>query len=795
MILFIFLVHGLAMFALGIVGLRESTRRSALLLGRQLPWLAAFALVESIVQWLGVLQMTGDGSPQSWMVAVRFVLLPLAALLLIRFGVGLLSESGPLPNWLLLFPYFFLVPASLVLGYALVVILTEPGAGFATPLWVRYLLFIPGGIFTAWGFIRQSQSIPASSNRVNRFMFASALAFLAYTLVVGLIAPLDTEHIPETVEAWLGIEEVMPNLHAWQAGVAVFMAFVVVGALGVFEIEQAERLREAEARRAQVERVLRESEERFRNIFELAPIGMHLVDSVGRVLRVNRVIERMLGYQEAELQQMQFIDFTHPDDQAESLRLTREVSAGERNTFQLEKRYIAKDGRLIDGRVTVSALRNEQGQFSCFLAMVEDVTERNRIERAYQAERARAQQERLQTLAEARRTTESWINSMVETSRLIAQMQSLDDILVRILAETQRLLQADVVSLGLFDEQLRLLVRCQATAQGAHLLDPPPVVDNEELTAILIEGEPRQFSVGDGLADVNWYCPTVARRVQAAAVVPLQFDESVVGGLWVGSFERKITTPAQFRGLSYLADQVIIALQQATMAAQLQSIATVQERARIAREMHDGLSQILGYLGLQIQTVECLMNQGELERALDELARTRANVKAAHADVRDNILSLRTTLAGSGSLTVTLSDYLDGYEQQTGLELQLTDDAHGDPGLSPLTEVQVIRVIQEALSNVRKHAAAQQVMVRLWLDGGYFYVSIRDDGRGFTVGESGDAASFGLETMRERMEAVGGRLAIRSHPGEGTEVSLAVPRLKLEGDYAQTTATFAADRG
>jgi signal transduction histidine kinase len=286
----------------------------------------------------------------------------------------------------------------------------------------------------------------------------------------------------------------------------------------------------------------------------------------------------------------------------------------------------------------------------------------------------------------------------------------------------------------------------------------------------------------------------VARKIKAAGVAPLQFDGNVVGGMWIGYFGQPRLAPGQMQGLGYLADQVIIALQQATMAAQLQSAATVEERTRIAREMHDGLSQILGYLGLQVQTIESFVSQGDQERALAELKRTRANVKAAHADVRDNILSLRTTLSGQTGLVRALAEYIRGFGLQTGLDVQLVDETDGEPGLSPLAEVQLVRVIQEALTNVRKHAVAQRVAVRLWVDDGHFWASVSDDGLGFSSDEPGNGSSFGLETMGERMEAVNGCLQIRSAPGQGTDVRLCVPQLTSEGRYGQTTTALRAHR-
>jgi len=124
---------------------------------------------------------------------------------------------------------------------------------------------------------------------------------------------------------------------------------------------------------------LRESDERFRTIFENSPIGIDIVTAEGNPVQSNQKLNKMLGYSEEELQQMVFADYTHPYDVAESLRLTREVREGTRERFTMEKRYISKKGEEKWGYVAVSGVKDIQGKFLYFIAMVEDITERKQI--------------------------------------------------------------------------------------------------------------------------------------------------------------------------------------------------------------------------------------------------------------------------------------------------------------------------------------------------------------------------------------------------------------------------------
>ena len=772
----IYLIYGLAFFTLGLAALLESRRKSALLLGRQLPWLAAFGLTHSVVEWTEMIAL--DATTETgvqFLTGVHIVALPLSALLLIRFGLGLISESGPLPQWLLLFPIVFIIPAALVAAYVLVIILTEPNLTVASDIWSRYLLYIPGGLLAAAGFWRQSREIPlVRTRKVRRMMVGAALALAAYALLAGLIVP----PAPYGLAPWLNYDLVQEvtgaPVQVWRTLTALAVTVFVVRGLDIFEFERKQQLDTLARKRQQAEETLLASELRFRRVFEYAPIGMDIVSAEGRPLRANRALQEMLGYSEAELRSMVFADYTHPDDVERSLRMANEVREGKRESFQMEKRYYRKDGHVVFAKVTVSSARDAQGNFSHFIAMVEDITQRKQAEEALQRERERAQEARLRVESEARRVAEGWVNTLVEIGRRIANMESADAVLMHIVEQAQHLLQTDIVSLALFDESGKYLnLKYQATASRSQIFDTEIALTNEELISTLRAGRPHRFPEDAKAERVTWYCPTVAEEIKAAAVVPLHFDGKVVGGLWAARSRPGSFTSTQLFGLENLADQAVIALQHASMAAQLQTVATLEERSRIAREMHDGLAQILGYLGVQMQTIEAYGRQGQEEEMLAEIGKTRENVRLAQADVRENILSLRTTLAGGTGLAPALQEYVQEFGVQTGTEARFVNTLSREPGLSPLAEVQLVRIVQEALTNVRKHASAHQVEVRLFAEDKGLGITIADDGVGFRIND--DDRRFGLQTMAERAHSVGGHLDVCSAPQQGTEVRLWLP--------------------
>ena len=188
----------------------------------------------------------------------------------------------------------------------------------------------------------------------------------------------------------------------------------------------------------------------------------------------------------------------------------------------------------------------------------------------------------------------------------------------------------------------------------------------------------------------------------------------------------------------------------------------------VSREMHDGLLQVLGYLSVQMQTLEAFARRGDSDMLLSELSKARESIQGAQADVRENVLSLRTTLAGDAGLLPSLEDFVEEFGIQTGIDAQFESAVDEPPRLSPLAEAQLVRIVQESLANVRKHAQARRVRVELASYDHSVRVTVADDGIGFDSGPS--KKHFGLQMMRERAESVNGTLNVVSQIHGGTRV-------------------------
>lgn len=211
---------------------------------------------------------------------------------------------------------------------------------------------------------------------------------------------------------------------------------------------------------------------------------------------------------------------------------------------------------------------------------------------------------------------------------------------------------------------------------------------------------------------------------------------------------------------------------------QQRSLAALHEREHLARELHDSIGQVLGYASLQVETAGLLVDAGKYDAATAQLTRLAAVLQDAHADVRAQILDLRTTPSLQRPFFSVVRDYLDGYTSNYHIGTELAIDAAlGEATMTPEEQVQLFRILQEALSNTRKHADARRVRVTFAAGNGCLHMYIEDDGRGFAPDAAPDGGNhFGLQFMRERAAEIGGSLAATTAPGGGTRVAVAVPR-------------------
>ncbi len=303
----------------------------------------------------------------------------------------------------------------------------------------------------------------------------------------------------------------------------------------------------------------------------------------------------------------------------------------------------------------------------------------------------------------------------------------------------------------------------------------------EGLPGLVAErGEP--ITVHDLLADDRFVRPKVKTAgFHTYCALPLRHRGETVGVLGVAAKDpAKLCAPEELRLLEGIGERLATAVENARLHRRVLDGAVLEERVRIARELHDGLAQVLGYINTQTLAVRRLVDARRWEEAARQLVAMESAARRVYTDVREAILGLRSATDGVPGLVPSLRRYLQDYSRMAGVASELVVEGPVEEvELPPSTEIQLARIVQEALSNVRKHARAERATVRLALRDDRLLVEVADDGRGFDPDASAPTGwpRFGLQTMRERASAVGGRFRIASAPGAGTNVSveLALP--------------------
>ena len=248
----------------------------------------------------------------------------------------------------------------------------------------------------------------------------------------------------------------------------------------------------------------------------------------------------------------------------------------------------------------------------------------------------------------------------------------------------------------------------------------------------------------------------------------------------LGFFNLHFRSPKTFNAdeqslLETLGQLLGTAIENIRLGAREREMAVSEERNLVAQGLHDSIAQGLNYLNLQVQMLEQSVVAGKIDDVAEIVPLLRAGVKESYEDVRELLLNFRSRLVEE-NLTSALETTIGKFRRQTGIAAELSADIDGAP-FPREQQLQLLFIVQEALSNVRKHASASRVLVRL-VDRDGFTLTIQDDGDGFDpaklagLGES----HVGIDIMRERAQRIDADLVLHSVPGAGTTVTLTLPQ-------------------
>jgi PAS domain S-box-containing protein len=513
------------------------------------------------------------------------------------------------------------------------------------------------------------------------------------------------------------------------------------GAPGVFYIRQT-------AENEEPGEIAPAGGEWFGLAFANAPIGMAIVGSDSRLRRVNRALCEMLGYSQRALLKQSLLDLTHPDDRERDKALAGQLFRGEIPSYRLEKRVNTKGGRLVWLDTTVLLVRDTQNAPLHGLVMIEDSTERKRA---------------LEALCASEERYRSFI---VNSSEGIWRFESAQPVDISLPAEEQ---------FRLFYEH-GYLAECNdamARMYGYERADELVGADFQLLrTAVspTIRANARAF-IDNGYRLLN------AEAVGFDAEGRKRFFTSNFIGVVVNGYLLRIwATQRDETQRREIEEQIESSRRQMrSLVAHLQSLSE-KERAEIAREMHDVLGQGLTRLKMDVswlgkrlpdaegEGAEIALRLKEMSHLLDE---TLTSVKNLSAELRPGVLD-------KFGLAAAVEWQCQEFARRTGLscESHLPKD---EAALNAAHSTALFRILQEALTNVARHAGAKSVHVGLHVAHRLSTLIVRDDGRGITEEELAAPTSLGLLGMRERVETLGGSLEVGKGPTGGTVVKAQIP--------------------
>ncbi len=266
------------------------------------------------------------------------------------------------------------------------------------------------------------------------------------------------------------------------------------------------------------------------------------------------------------------------------------------------------------------------------------------------------------------------------------------------------------------------------------------------------------------------------RGFNSLAVVPLVSRSKVLGTLAVMTRDQRDFSEQDIELLTSFGDQIGVAVENAQLYEQAQQAAVMEERRRMARELHDSVTQSLHGSTLMAEAAQRLAAAGDLERTRGYLTRLGEISQQALKEMRLLVYELRPLALADVTLIEAIQQRLDAVERRAGVEVRLLADDQLD--LPDPIEEALYRIAQEALNNALQHASPTAVLVSVKVTGEppahQVILEVSDDGAGFDMRPFADQGGIGLSSMKERAENLGGNLAINSSPGEGTQVKATI---------------------
>jgi len=631
------------------------------------------------------------------------------------------------------------------------------------------------------------------AEKVFGYTMAEALGKNLDKLITNRMSRAEAEHLTQTV---MGGQDILPlervryrkdgsPVHVIAAGSPIIVGEQLMGVVAAYtDITQLQRAEEA----------LRASEETYRMLVETSPDAVWSTDLQGSIKFVSQRTLELFGYDDAE-ELLGHDNALLVAQQDRSVALRSFVKAlGDGLVRNRPLQLVRKDGEPFYSEVSGAQITDSQGSPSAYILTARDITERRKANEALRSslEQTARGQRLLLALSHAAQavqrahTPEAVYRTIGDE---IARLGYRASILTLSADRTQLALNYTTLS----SAPLRAAERLTGLSARGYSFPVhsggvyEQVIDKQK--TLFIDGTTRLLpELVPGLA--RWLAGRLASMLglTRAIYAPLILDGRVQGIMVVGGDD---LTEAEVPAITAFANQATIAIENARLLdavskhrrdlQQLSSqlvVAQEDERKRIAQELHDELGQALTAIRINLAALEHDLPTDKSSTTRDRVEEALAMADSMLNQIRALALELRPSLLDDLGLGPTLKWYVGSFAKRLGIDVEL--DVQGlEKRLPPDVEIALYRLVQEALTNVARHAQASRVVVHMTRKNDLVETYVEDDGQGF---ESGDRAAedvwssgAGLLGMRERVSALGGSLSIRSNVGDGTKLYIEIP--------------------
>lgn len=382
------------------------------------------------------------------------------------------------------------------------------------------------------------------------------------------------------------------------------------------------------------------------------------------------------------------------------------------------------------------------------------------------------------------------LEGLYEVTTLVANATSLGDLAQGFIKSVARIARADGVTIRWSDQDNQHYLMLAAQGMPESLVDAEQCIDKDmcHCGAIATESGLRVVPLEPDPEGQQLLCARAGFKT--AINIPVRLHEKLMGEVDLFFNASVKPAPALRSLLEALGNHLASAMENLRLNALEKEAAVSQERIYLARELHDSIAQSLAFLKIQVKLMRDAIQSGnpaEIQEVLEEIS---TGVNESYGDVRELLMHFRTR-TNAEDIEPALITTLRKFELQSGIKALLTLQGHGIP-LSPDMQIQVLHILKEALSNVRKHAKASQVRLNVQ-QRPFWRFEVRDDGIGFNVKDDQlDESHVGLRIMNERAQILGADLEVQSTPGHGSAIILTLPPAKTMSPDASETKWVAA---